>query len=127
MLRLVLSGTLDRHPRLQLIIGHLGEGLPAMLARCDQVFAHFAARNLQRKVSEAILAQVHLTTSGFFSLAPFLAALLTFGAERLMFSVDYPYSGNEAGRKFLDLLPVAPADREHIAHGNADRLLRFSH
>uniref|UniRef100_A0A8J4HAA0 Amidohydrolase n=1 Tax=Acidicaldus sp. TaxID=1872105 RepID=A0A8J4HAA0_9PROT len=127
VLRLVLSGTLDRHPRLQLIIGHLGEGLPAMLARCDQVFGHFAAQNLRRKVSEAILAQVHLTTSGFFSLAPFLAALLTFGVERLMFSVDYPYSGNEAGRKFLNLLPVAPADGERIAHGNADRLLRLSH
>ena len=37
VLRLVLAGTLDRHPRLKLIIGHMGEGLPAMLARCDQV------------------------------------------------------------------------------------------
>jgi len=35
VLRLVLSGALDRHPKLKLIIGHMGEGLPAMFARCD--------------------------------------------------------------------------------------------
>lgn len=126
VLRLVLSGTLDRHPRLQLIIGHLGEGLPAMLDRCDKVFSIFAAHHLQRKISETILAHVHLTTSGFFALAPFMTALLTFGAERLMFSVDYPYSANVEGRKFLDLLPIAPADKECIAHGNADRLLKLN-
>lgn len=125
VLRLVLSGTLDRHPRLQLIIGHLGEGLPAMLARCDQVFGVASARHLQRQVSETILAQVHLTTSGFFALAPFLAALHTFGADRLMFSVDYPYSTNQAGRAFLDLLPLSPADKARVAHENADRLLRL--
>jgi predicted TIM-barrel fold metal-dependent hydrolase len=67
-----------------------------------------------------------ITTSGFFSLPPFLAALHTFGADRILFSVDYPYSANAEGRAFLDALPVSPADREKIAHGNADRLLRLT-
>jgi predicted TIM-barrel fold metal-dependent hydrolase len=125
VLRLVLSGTLDRYPRLQLIIGHMGEGLPAMLARCDQVTARAPAGLLPRSVSQTILDHVHVTTSGFFSLAPFEALLHTFGADRIMFSVDYPFSENAAGRAFLDGLPVSPTDWLKIAHGNADRLLRL--
>jgi uncharacterized protein len=125
VLRLVLSGTLDRYPRLQLIIGHMGEGLPAMLTRCDEVFGRAPAGLLQRTPSAAILDQVYVTTSGFFSLQPFEALLHTFGADRIMFSVDYPFSANATGRTFLDRLPVSPADREKIAHGNADRLLKL--
>ena len=68
---------------------------------------------------------MHVTTSGFFSLPPFEALLHTFGVDRIMFSVDYPFSANATGRAFLDRLPVSPADREKIAHGNADRLLKL--
>jgi uncharacterized protein len=124
VLRLVLSGTLDRHKRLRLIIGHMGEMLPVMMARFDTVFRQEQTR-LERTVSQTILDHVVVTTSGFFATAPFLAALLTFGAERILFSVDYPFSRNEEGRAFLDRLPVTPDDREKIAHGNTETLLRI--
>lgn len=125
VLRMVLAGTLDRHPRLRLIIGHMGEGLPAMLDRCDSSLAQ-RITGLERTVSQTILDQVTITTSGFFSLAPFLAALLTFGADRILFSVDYPFADNASARAFLDVLPVNPDDKEKIAHGNADRLLKLA-
>jgi len=125
ILRLVLSGALDRHPRLQLIIGHMGEGLPAMLARCDEVFDVRTSGFARRTVSQAILEQVHVTTSGFFTESVFQALLNTFGADRILFSVDYPFSSNETGYAFLERLPVSEADREKIAHGNADRLLKL--
>jgi hypothetical protein len=125
VLRMVLAGTLDRHPRLKLIIGHMGEGLPAMLDRCDSSLAQ-RITGLQRTVSQTILDQVTITTSGFFSLAPFLGALLTFGADRILFSVDYPFADNASARAFLDVLPVNPDDKEKIAHGNADRLLKLA-
>ncbi|HXP93332.1 MAG TPA: amidohydrolase family protein [Candidatus Binatia bacterium] len=125
ILRLVLAGTLDRHPRLKLIIGHAGEGLPTMLARCDETLGSFA-KSLRRSISQTILDHVSITTSGFFTLAPFLAALLTFGADRILFSVDYPFSDNNAARSFLDALPVTQNDKEKIAYGNADRLLKLS-
>jgi predicted TIM-barrel fold metal-dependent hydrolase len=125
VLRLVLAGTLDRHPRLRLIVGHLGEGLPFYLQRIDEVFADFAARRLARKPSAALADQLYVTTSGFFSLPPFLAALLAFGVDRLLFSVDYPFAANAAGRAFLDALPLPPAEREKIAHLNARRLFRL--
>ena len=123
VLRLVLSGALDRHPGLKLIIGHMGEGLPAMLARCDQVFADEARVRLTRTVSQAITGQVWVTTSGFFTLPPLMALLMTFGADRVLFSVDYPFSSNDRGADFLRSLPIPDADRLKLAHGNADALL----
>jgi hypothetical protein len=124
-LRLVLSGALDRHPRLKIIIGHMGEALPFMLDRIDETTAAEAKVQLKRSVRQTILEQVWITTSGFFTLAPFMAALMTFGADRILFSVDYPFASNARARAFLDGLPVSPDDRAKIAHGNADRLLRL--
>ena len=125
VLRLVMSGALDRHPKLKLIIGHMGEGLPAMMARCDQVFADECASRLTRTVSETITQQVWVTTAGFFTLAPLLPLLMTFGTDRILFSIDYPFSSNEKGRAFMDALPLSPEDRVKIAHGNADKLLKL--
>jgi hypothetical protein len=104
VLRLVLSGTLDRHPRLRLIIGHMGEMLPVMLARIDEVFA-LDIEHLHRPISRALLEQVWLTTSGIFSEPPLLSALLTFGIDRIMFSVDYPYAPNAKGAPFWTASP----------------------
>jgi predicted TIM-barrel fold metal-dependent hydrolase len=124
-LRLVLSGALDRHPRLKIVIGHLGEALPFMLDRIDETTAAEASTRLKRSVKQTILDQVWITTSGFFGMAPFMASLMTFGVDRILFSVDYPFASNARARSFLDALPVSGADREKIAHGNADRLLRL--
>jgi uncharacterized protein len=124
VLRMVLAGTMDRHPRLRLIIGHMGEMLPVMLARIDEVSA-LDTEHLKRLASRTILDQVWLTTSGIFSEPPFLAALLTFGIDRIMFSVDYPYAANEKGRDFLDGISLAPADMAKLTHKNADALLKL--
>ena len=124
VLRMVIAGTLDRHRRLKLIIGHMGEMLPMMMARADQVFSN-DIDHLTRPVSRTILDQVWITTSGVFDEPPLLAALLTFGIDRIMFSVDFPFAPNEAGRRFLDTISLAPADLAKLAHGNADALLKL--
>jgi uncharacterized protein len=124
VLRMVLAGTLDKHPGLKLIIGHMGEMLPMMLARCDEVFA-LDIGHLQRPISRQIQDQVWITTSGIFTEPPFLAALLTFGIDRIMFSVDYPYAPNAKGRAFLDRISLSPADMAKLTHGNADALLKL--
>ena len=92
-----------------------------------------AEHHFQREGTECIpnvllmaLHLTHVTTSGLFTLPPFEVLLHTFGIDRILFSVDYPFSPNQRGRAFLDSLPLAPADREKIAFGNADRLLRLS-
>lgn len=124
VLRLALSGALDRHPKLKVIVGHMGEMLPMMLARIDEVFA-LDIGHLQRPVARAILEQVWITTSGIFSEPPFLAALQTFGIDHIMFSVDYPYAPNMKGRQFLDRVSLSPGDMAKLCHGTADALLKL--
>ncbi len=124
VMRLAVSGVLDKYPRLTLIIGHLGEALPFMLARAEHEFGSDLSY-LSRPLSKILTDQVYITSAGLFTNPPFLATLQTFGIDRLMFSVDYPYSSNAMGRRFLDNLPLSPADLEKFAHGNADRLLKL--
>ncbi len=124
ILRLVLSGALDRHPRLKLIIGHMGEGLPYALARSSSVLS--AAAKLQRSVSDTFLQQFHITTSGYFTRPPFECAEEVVSIDRMMFSVDYPFSPNAHGRAFLDSLnPISNDRRAKLVHGNAERLLKL--
>ena len=124
LLRLVLAGTLDKHPKLKVIIGHMGEMLPVMLARIDAVFS-LDIEHLKRPIGKTILDQVWITTSGIFTEPPFLAALQTFGIDRIMFSVDYPYAPDAAGRRFLNTVSLSPADMAKLAHSNADALLKL--
>ncbi len=128
VLRLALSGTFERHPGLNVIIGHMGETLPFMLDRIDHMlFDQMPILFGQRfeTPSKIIVERVHITTSGVFSNAAFLCAMATFGADRIMFSVDYPYSSAVPARNWLDDLTISSTDRTKITHANADRLLRL--
>lgn len=128
VLRLVLGGVFDRFPRLQLIIGHMGEALPFMLARADAVLRGRTALEQPRTPVELSLAEyvqrnVQITTSGFFTNPPLRCALETIGADRILFAVDHPFSDGAEARRFLDQAPVSDEERNKIAHGNAERLL----
>jgi predicted TIM-barrel fold metal-dependent hydrolase len=123
-LRLVLAGVFDRHPGLRLIIGHCGEMLPFMLARIDQVFAHHSFGPASPP-SKYFFNNIWITTSGLLSQPPVLCAIAVFGIERVLFSVDYPYSSNASGRELLDNLPLKPTDRDRLAGDNAERLLKL--
>jgi predicted TIM-barrel fold metal-dependent hydrolase len=126
ILRLIASGTLDKYPRLKLIIGHMGEMLPVMMARCDNTLRVGGAGVNQRSVSRTLREQVHITTSGIFTQPPLVAAIDTFGIDNILFSVDYPFSENQQAIDFLNNIKLPAAQVEQIAHGNADRLLKLS-
>lgn len=125
ILRLILSGTLERYPRLKLIIGHMGEMLPVMMARIDLTVPP-AQTKLPRSVSQTLRDQVYITTSGIFTRPPLEAALATFGLDNILFSIDYPFAPNMPGRKFLAGLELPPADIAKLAYANADALLNLS-
>lgn len=124
VLRLILSGAFDRYPDLQLVIGHMGEALPFMLPRLDRSLPTQVTK-LARPVGTYLRENVHYTFSGFNYTATFLDLLLQVGVDRIMFSADYPWGSMAQARSFLDQLPVSTADKERIAHGNAERLLRL--
>jgi len=123
-LRLIVSGLFDRLPALQLIIGHVGEGLPYALARSSGILSH-AAPHLRQPVANYFQSNIHLTTSGYFTLPPLRCALEVVGIDRLLFSVDYPYSPNSRGRALLDSLPeiLGEEDLAKLTHRNAEHLL----
>ncbi|MBW2031787.1 MAG: amidohydrolase family protein, partial [Deltaproteobacteria bacterium] len=123
-LRLILSGTFDRYPRLQILIGHLGEALPFMLPRMDRTL-NMEVTKLQRPISAYLRENVSYTVSGFNFLPSFLNLMFEIGVNRIMFSIDYPYGSMTEGVAFLEKLPVSPADREKIAHENAEALMRL--
>ena len=124
-LRLVAGGTFERHPALKLIIGHCGEMLPFMLARVDEMLPP-KVTGLPHPPSTYFHRNVWVTTSGMFSLPPVLCSIAVLGVDRVLFSVDYPFAANEAGRQLLDALPLSPADKAKVAGENAASLLRLA-
>jgi hypothetical protein len=123
ILRIILSGAFDRFPGLQFIIGHMGEILPFMLPRLDATLSTEVTK-LQRAPSDYLRQNVHYTFAGFNWTPQFLTLLLEVGVDRIMFSTDHPYASMSQATAFLDGIPVTPHDRERIAHGNAEQLLR---
>jgi hypothetical protein len=125
VLRLLLAGAFDKYPDLQVIIGHMGEMLPIMLARSDRAFTPGMGGANQRTLIETFRKQVFITTSGFFTEPPLRIALDTFGIDNVLFSIDYPFSSNEMGVAFLRQLRLSEAQILQLAHGNADKLLHL--
>ena len=123
VIRMVLGGVFDKFPNLQIIIGHMGEAIPFMLPRFSIMPA--PVTKLGRPITAYFRENVHYTFGGFNYTPTFLALYLQLGVERIMFSVDYPYGSMEQARQFLEQLPISPADRERIAHINAERLLKL--
>jgi predicted TIM-barrel fold metal-dependent hydrolase len=100
----------------------MGEGLPFMFQRFDIMPP--AVTGLKRRYQDYLRDNVHYTFSGFNFPPAFLDLLLELGGvDRIMFSADHPYQSMPAARAFLDQLPVSVADKERIAHGNAEKLL----
>jgi uncharacterized protein len=123
VIRIILGGVFDRFPKLQIAIGHLGEGLTGMFQRLDVMAP--AMTGLKRPITAYLRENLHYSFSGFNYTATFLNLLLEVGVERIMFSVDHPYQSMPLARAFLDQLPVSAADKERIAHGNAEKLLKI--
>jgi predicted TIM-barrel fold metal-dependent hydrolase len=121
VIRMILGGVFDRHPKLQIVIGHLGEGIPFMLPRLNKNLPTEMTK-LERPLGRYLRENFHYTFGGFNFPATFLNLLLEVGVGRIMFSVDYPYGSMTEARAFLQQLPVSEADRERIAHGNAEQL-----
>jgi predicted TIM-barrel fold metal-dependent hydrolase len=123
LLRLVVSGVFDRLPELRVIVGHLGEMIPFALARIDTVLTPVAG--LRQSVADYFQTNIFLTTSGYTTFPPLQCALSVIGVDRLIFSVDYPYTDNGAARALLNTAPISPSDREKLGHGTVERLLRL--
>ncbi|MGU7774637.1 amidohydrolase family protein [Burkholderia sp. MR1-5-21] len=122
-LRLMTSGLFDRNPRLQMILGHLGEGIPFNVWRVDHILRK-APRGLpcQRSVGEYLRENVYVTTSGNFRTQTLLSAMLEVGSDRIMYSVDYPFETHDEAAEWFDSCAISETDRTKIGRDNARRL-----
>ncbi|MFI6675962.1 amidohydrolase family protein [Kribbella sp. NPDC050470] len=122
--RLLLGGHFDRFPDAQLILGHLGEALPALLWRTQHMFdLNPFAQKINKTLPEYFADNIWITTSGAFSDHALTNAILTVGADHILFSVDYPYSTNAEASAWIDQAPISELDRRKIAHSNSRKLL----
>jgi 2,3-dihydroxybenzoate decarboxylase len=125
-LRLILSGLFDRFPALAIILGHMGETLPYVLWRLDSRFKIYKPKvALERLPSEYIRRNFFATTAGACQPEALTCAIAALGAERIMFSVDYPLEDSTEAARFIEAAPISEADREKICWRNAARLLRL--
>jgi 2,3-dihydroxybenzoate decarboxylase len=125
-LRILYSGVFDRHPGATLILGHMGEFLPFQRSRLDSRYRTTQPTTPLKRVPSAYLGtNIVFTNSGVFSPAVMLGAVLEVGADAIMFSVDYPFESSYEAVEGFERTTLSAADREKIAHGNAERLLRI--
>lgn len=127
-LRLMASGLFDAHPRLKIILGHLGEGLPYSMWRVDNRNAwtkqppRYPAK---RKLGEYFQENFYLTTSGNFRTQTLIDAMLEIGADRILFSTDWPFENVDHAALWFDDCSISEDDRRKIGRSNAVRLFKL--
>jgi 5-carboxyvanillate decarboxylase len=129
LLRIVTAGIFDRHPRLRLVVGHLGEGLPFWLNRIDHMHGkqvrsgrYERIKPLQKPPSEYFRSHIWLTTSGM----PWAPAIMftreVVGADRVMYAMDYPYQFDAAEVAAQDALPIRADEKADFFENIARRV-----
>ena len=128
--RLMLSGLFDKYPNVQIILGHLGEGLPFLLPRLqhrlDAQREGLKGAKCLRRPSYYFANNFYITTSGHFHTKQLHAAVSQIGATRLLFSTDYPYEQMDAGCRWFDDLEMDSTTKAAIGRMNARNLFSLN-
>jgi predicted TIM-barrel fold metal-dependent hydrolase len=125
-LRIVYSGVFDRFPTAKLVLGHLGESLPFQAWRIQHGI-NFSpnGRSTKKRLTDYLAENIWVTTSGNFNTQALHCTILTMGADRILFSNDYPYEDYAEGGQFIENVAIAESDRRKIAYGNAKALYKL--
>ena len=122
ILRMILSGLFVKYPKLKIIVGHQGEGMPFLVDRVNEAVNRGPK---QCAFKEHFCNNFWITTSGHFSTPALTCTLMEVGIDRVLFSVDWPFVDNKPGVVWLDDVPLSREDKDKIFHGNARRLLKL--
>jgi 2,3-dihydroxybenzoate decarboxylase len=123
-IRMVLSGVFDKHPKLKIVLGHLGETLPFLVWRVDHAIARpGAAKSISFR--DIFCNNFWITTSGNFSNPALMCCVQEMGVDRILFAVDWPFVLNPPGVDWMKTVPLCDEDKAKILSGNAKRLLRM--
>ena len=128
-LRLMGSGLFDKHPKLSIILGHMGEGLPYSMWRIDNRNAWVKAPPkypAKRKIADYFRENFYLTTSGNFRTQTLIDAMLEIGSDRILFSTDWPFENIDHASDWFDATSISENDREKIGRTNAAKLFKLN-
>jgi 2,3-dihydroxybenzoate decarboxylase len=133
LLRIVVAGVFDRFPKLKIVVGHLGEGLPFWLFRLDFMHAsmvraqrYAGASALKMRVSDYFNQNIWVTTSGMQWAPAIEFCISVLGIERVMYAMDYPYQFVPEEVKVTDEMPMSDADRRKLYQENAERVFKLT-
>jgi 2,3-dihydroxybenzoate decarboxylase len=127
-LRLIGSGLFDAHPALNVVIGHMGEGLPYSMWRIDNHNKWMRVQNsypAKRKIADYFRENFFITTSGNFRTQTLIDAMLEIGADRILFSTDWPFENIDHASDWFDEAPISEIDRQKIGRDNARALFKL--
>jgi predicted TIM-barrel fold metal-dependent hydrolase len=133
-MRLIMGGVFDKYPRLKIILGHMGEGIPFWSWRIDSRWWEERQRDpkseafykhFRKTPSQHFKDNFYVTTSGMFWHPALQVAIAAMEADRVLFAVDYPPESITDGARFIETAPLSDSDKEKICHLNAERLLKL--
>lgn len=130
LLGMVTNGVFDRHPKLKIIIGHLGEHLPFDLWRINHWFEDVKKplglkETCKKTIRDYFAQNIWITTSGHFSSPTLQYCITEIGVDRILFSIDYPFESFEDACPWFDKTPLSDGDRRKIGKDNARALLKL--
>ncbi len=128
-LRLMGSGLFDAYPGIQIILGHMGEGLPFSMWRIDNCNAWIENRHnrpAKKMMADYFNANFYLTTSGNFRDQALINAMNEIGSDRVMFSTDWPFENIDHAAVWFDAASISENDRQKIGRDNAVRLFKLA-
>ena len=130
-LRMIVTGVFDEFPRLRIILGHLGEGLPFWLDRIDRLFVRgrsatnaYPSWVCKRRPSEYFLENFWLSSAGHNWDPAVRFTEEVVGEDRLMFAVDYPYEDGK--QQTNQAAGVTLKNLEKFYELNAKRVFKLS-
>lgn len=134
VMRIVLSGVLDRFPKLKIILGHMGECIVFFADRFDHRVSIYKSETKNSSntiklpklsLKQYIKKNFYVTTSGWFDDDTLDFIVKKAGINRVMFSIDYPYENAKLASKWLDNLKIPKINKEKIAWKNAKKILKL--
>jgi len=117
-MRLVLSGVMERYPKLKIVMSHTGGALPYQSGRMDK---NSGAAKLPQTASTYLKRMYTDTVSPHAAGMKF--AIDYYGLDHVMYGTDYPCWDPATALKLLDEVGLSPADRQKIFYDNARRIL----
>lgn len=128
-LRMMFGGVFQAFPKLKIVLGHMGEGIPLFLDRLDRRYIDerrgMPTDKIKQMPSECFLENFVVTTSGFNWGPSLMLAMQTLGPDRILFAIDYPFEDSDINIRPVEEAPISAIDRDKIFRANAQRVFKL--